>query len=187
MPVISRIYEFLALNVTKTLRKRYLSITETVKQKVMKKSILVVACLAGALNFLYAQESEISKEYNKSELIALSENENVEGYYAINSSYSIDDEGRVTGKVLSFYNDGDLQETGTYLLGNKHGRWLKYSESGVLLNEGNYNQGQKDGSWKVWDENGTLRLEFEYENGQRIGTWKMYNEKGEEINTQVYD
>ncbi len=153
----------------------------------MKKLILVAACLAGATNFLYAQQPDKIKEYNKSELVALSESESTEGYYAINSSYSIDEEGRVSGKVLSFYDDGDLQETGTYLLGAKHGRWLKYSDTGILLNEGNYNQGQKDGSWKVWDENGTLRLEFHYENGQRVGTWKMYNENGEEIKTEVYN
>jgi antitoxin component YwqK of YwqJK toxin-antitoxin module len=153
----------------------------------MKKIILVVACLAGAINFLYAQEPDNQVNYNKSELVALSESESTEGYFALNSSYSIDEEGRVSGKVLSFYNDGDLQETGSYLMGEKHGKWLKYSESGILVNEGNYNQGQKDGTWKVWDENGTLRLEFFYENGQRVGTWKMYNEKGEEINTQVYN
>jgi len=153
----------------------------------MKKLILVVACLTGALNFLYAQTPENIESITKSDLVALSESENSRGYYALNSSYSIDDEGRVSGKVLSFYNDGDLEETGTYLMGEKHGKWMKYSDSGILLNEGNYNMGKKDGVWKVWDENGTLRLEFHYNDGQRIGTWKMYNEQGEEINTQVYN
>ena len=170
------------------LRKRYLSITETINLRVMKKFITVIAvCLAGVFNFTHAQTPTNIESTDRGDLVALSDVENAQGYYAVNSSYSIDDAGRVSGKVLSFYSDGDLQETGTYLSGQKHGKWLKYSESGILLNEGNYNQGQKDGSWKVWDENGTLRLEFHYKNGERVGTWKMYNDQGEEINTQVYN
>jgi len=169
------------------LRKCYLSITETVNLRVMKKLIIVLVCIAGAFNFTYAQTPEDIESTDRGDLVALSDVENAQGYYALNSSYSIDEAGRVSGKVLSFYNDGDLQETGSYLSGEKHGKWMKYSENGVLLNEGKYNKGLKDGSWKVWDENGTLRLEFHYENGQRVGTWKMYNEQGKEINEQVYN
>lgn len=98
--------------------------------------------------------------------------------YAYSSSYSVDASGKVSAKVLSFHENGNLDEMGILLNGQKHGTWLRYDENGVKLNEANYSLGQKDGEWKVWDANGQLRMVYNFNEGKRAGDWLMYDEQG---------
>ncbi len=141
---------------------------------------LCVAVLSGLS--LQAQTAEESQKTNDN----LPELASTSKYIADKNSASIDELGRVSSKIKSYYDNGSIEEMGALLNDKKNGTWTKYNEKGVLINKAEYIAGVKDGDWKVWDDFGTLRLDFEYEDGKRVGVWKMYDADGKEINSQTY-
>ncbi len=108
-------------------------------------------------------------------------------YYNGNSATTVDDEGRVSGSIISYHGNGKLEETGLLLKGQKHGAWYKYSATGALLNEAHYKNGQKDDLWKIYDTNGVLRMKMSYDEGKRVGTWLMYDEAGKVTSEKTYN
>jgi len=118
------------------------------------------------------------------EIVSLRESQ--AGLYAYSSGLNVDDKGHVSGKVLSFHENGNLNELGSLIKGEKHGQWLRYNQDGIKLNEANYQFGKKDGIWKVWDSEGNLRMKFQFEDGKRIGEWVSYDATGKIIEEKTY-
>ena len=150
----------------------------------MKNLIIILifsvnACLSGT-----AQVATNLSDYTDGELVTLSDNE--KEYFMNKASYVKDAQGLKSGEILSFHENGNLEESGVLMANKKFGTWKKFSEGGRLIAEANYVNDRKDGIWKVWDENGTLRLQFEYDNGNRVGTWLMYDESGTLVNSESY-
>jgi antitoxin component YwqK of YwqJK toxin-antitoxin module len=127
--------------------------------------------LAGTLS------AQTLAQLEQSDYTILENNDSQVTYYADNADYKINSAGKVSAQIMSFHQDGSLEERGALLEGQKHGAWTKYDESGNLMSSGSYVLGQKDGKWKVWEGN-VLRVEMEYNKGQRAGTWKMYDANG---------
>jgi len=152
----------------------------------MKKLInIIVAVAVLALTVQVNAQNVINKSaIYDGEIVSISEQES--GLFAYSSGLKIDNEGVVSGKVLSFYENGNLNETGTLIGGEKHGSWLRYSDNGALLNQANYNRGKKHGIWKVWDAEGNLRMKYEYDDGKRIGEWVSYDSEGNIESTKNY-
>lgn len=100
--------------------------------------------------------------------------------------YIVDDNGLITGKHLTFYDNGSLETKGTYLKGIKNGLWMSWDENGLTRTQAYYTNGMKDGNWKVWDENGTLRYTMHYKNGNRVKTWQVFDDKGAMIEEKQY-
>ena len=141
----------------------------------MKKLVLVL--LGAFLTIAVSAQQVINKSaIYDGEIVSLKESS--ANLYAYSSGYDVDEQGRVTGKVLSFHENGNLQEIGTLTKGQKHGSWISYDPSGNKINQASYLNGKKHGEWKVWDSQGNLIMEFAYDNGQRKGTWKMYDADG---------
>lgn len=110
------------------------------------------------------------------------------GYYnSASTPYIIDEAGRITGRHLTFHENGQLETVGNYRNGIKHGLWMSYDESGNALSQAYYTDGRKDGAWKVWDANGTLRCEMYYKFGKRVKTWKFFDESGSLIDDKTYE
>lgn len=149
----------------------------------MKKLIIIALAVVSTVA-LNAQNSS-SLQSDDMDLISMNDGESK--YYSNSGAYSVDEAGRVSGDVLTFHDNGNLEEQGALLAGKKQGSWTKYSPEGVKMNEAHYSNGQKDGNWKVWDANGTLRMELSYEKGKRIGTWKFYDEAGKLESSKDYN
>lgn len=149
----------------------------------MKKIILLVGVMIAAV-VVNGQNVVNKSAIFDGELVSISEVKS--GLYAFSSGYEVDAKGNVSGKVLSFYDNGNLQEVGSLIAGKKNGTWFSYDSQGNKINQAEYQNGQKDGEWKVWDANGTLRMEFNYADGKRVGNWKMYDENGQLVKETDY-
>lgn len=150
----------------------------------MKKIIIIAMAMVSAFA-VHAQTTDNIPSQDQLELISM--NDGASKYYSNTGSYSVDEAGRVSGPVLTFHENGSLEEKGALLMGKKQGDWSKYSPAGTKINEAHYSNGQKDGDWKVWDANGTLRMELSYKNGKRVGEWKFYDEQGNLQSTKDYN
>ncbi|MCA1751369.1 MAG: toxin-antitoxin system YwqK family antitoxin [Cryomorphaceae bacterium] len=150
----------------------------------MKTTFLIVASCIITFSG-YSQQAADSENIDSGNLIAM-ELGDVE-YYMDKASYHLDEEGVASGKVISFYDSGSLEETGYLVKGKRSGNWNKYDEeTGSKTYEAHYIDGLKHGSWKVWDANGVLRIESYYDKGKRAGTWKMFDEEGNLFEQKQY-
>lgn len=120
------------------------------------------------------------------ELVSVNE-ETQQAYYTTNNEYTVEDDGSYTGKIVAYYENGQVEETGTMLENTKEGNWYRYDQAGNKLAIAQYRKGQKHGTWKVWSSDGVLRVVMEYDMGKRVGTWKFYDEEGEIIEEKVFE
>ncbi len=95
-------------------------------------------------------------------------------------------EDRVLLKETFFYHNRQVEMTGEYKDGERHGYWIYYFENGNVWSEGFYNMGKNDGKRLTYFENGKLRYEAWYKDGERVGIWKFYDEAGNLIKEVNY-
>jgi antitoxin component YwqK of YwqJK toxin-antitoxin module len=100
--------------------------------------------------------------------------------------YTVDKNGDVSGKMITYHTNGQIETVGGMYKGEKNGLWTAWDESGNRVNEGEFMYGAKDGMWRVWDANGNLRYEMHYRKGKRVHTWKVFNEEGNLIEEKSY-
>lgn len=93
---------------------------------------------------------------------------------------------RVLVKETFFYPSRQVEVTGEYKDGERHGYWIYYFENGNVWSEGFYNMGKNDGKRLTYFENGKLRYEAHYKDDERVGTWKFYDEAGNLIKDVNY-
>lgn len=77
--------------------------------------------------------------------------------------------GEYEGEVLSYYNDGSLQERRTYNKGKEEGKRVFYYPNGKIQSEQEYVSNKREGEGKTYYENGVLRAEFTYKNDRLHG------------------
>ena len=73
----------------------------------------------------------------------------------------------------------------TYHNGSKNGKLLSYYENGQLEAESYYDYGKKTGTWLPFYENGNIDTKTTYVNDKEHGIYKEYFYNGE-LNTQKY-
>ncbi|MBC2838411.1 toxin-antitoxin system YwqK family antitoxin [Robiginitalea sp. SC105] len=76
-------------------------------------------------------------------------------------------------QAVYYHPNGEISQVGTFnLQGQLHGDWISYSENGEKLSMGSYLNGEKDGKWFFWDK-GILR-EVDYEKNliASVQEWK---------------
>ena len=71
-------------------------------------------------------------------------------YYEVNSQTPF------SGRVVSYYENGRLEEKANYKDGKEDGLWEYYFENGQLQGKGNYKDGKEDGLCEYYFENGQL-------------------------------
>ena len=74
------------------------------------------------------------------------------------------------GPYELYYDDGQLEEKGTYKAGMADGPYERYHENGQLWVKGTYKAGERDGAYEVYRENGQLEESGMYRAGQRVGS-----------------
>ncbi len=150
----------------------------------MKKTLFVLFAVIGFSGTAVCQGSEVAHDYAQGDLVLLTGFETA--YFAQKESLVKDENGLISGNILTKFPSGKLEETGSLLKGQRHGAWFKYNEKGLLLTEAHFYNGQKDGIWKIWDENGTLRLQLSYDKGKRVGSWTIFDESGNVTSIENY-
>jgi antitoxin component YwqK of YwqJK toxin-antitoxin module len=84
-------------------------------------------------------------------------------------------EGRRDGPAHLYAPDGALAAEGSYLRGEREGRWRFWSAG--RLTTGDYEAGRRVGHWRfhrVWKQRAALLEEGGYRHGLRHGSWREY-------------
>ncbi|MDP2388361.1 MAG: hypothetical protein Q8M29_18450 [Bacteroidota bacterium] len=96
-------------------------------------------------------------------------------------------DGKLQGNAVYFYESGQIMETGSFVEGQRNGKWDRLDENGCKIGEGEYFNGQKHGKWTIWDENGNKRFELSYVHGEKSSTWYNWDENGTVIASANYE
>ncbi len=84
--------------------------------------------------------------------------------------------GKLQGKVITYYPDGNKTEETDYKNGIKDGEDNYYSPDGVLLKKLLYIDDQLQGKAIYYDAYGNVVIEGYYKNGKKHGLWKYYKD-----------
>ena len=85
----------------------------------------------------------------------------------------------LNGKVVSYYENGQLRERANFKDGKEEGFWEEYYENGQLKSKVNYQDGKEEGFWEEYYENGQLKSKVNYQDGKEEGFWEDYYENGQ--------
>ncbi len=94
-------------------------------------------------------------------------------------AFEVNSENPYSGKIVSFYNNGQKREEMIYKDGKLNDFCLKWHENGYKEFEGNYIEGNKNGLWITWHNNGQKKNEVNYLNDKMDGKWISWGENGE--------
>jgi antitoxin component YwqK of YwqJK toxin-antitoxin module len=83
------------------------------------------------------------------------------------------------GYYKEWFENGQIETTGTYSDNKETGNWQWFYKTGQLLREGTYKNGLKDGIWKEFEENGQIASEFQYAAGDLDGLQKSWYPNGQ--------
>ncbi len=91
-----------------------------------------------------------------------------------------------SGKVVYYYENGQLESKLSYKEGKRDGVWEDYYENGQVRNKESYKDNKKDGVEEFYYETGQLSSKGYWKNGGKDGVWEEYNEDGQIISKQSY-
>jgi len=139
----------------------------------------------------------IGKEYSfskdslieKKEIVILEKSKNIVSNYYIYFTGLSDDDRKFNGRIAKEYTskngyretakfhhpNGNLKETGNYLLGSRQGLWKTFYRNGVLRSEENWKKNKREATAMFYHNNGNLSSVENYKNNQQIGEWKFYD------------
>tara|TARA_B100001758_G_C18004907_1_gene400017 strand:- start:28 stop:456 length:429 start_codon:yes stop_codon:yes gene_type:complete len=133
----------------------------------MKKLFFVFMLLFFCGNVFSQESSIISIASNDNQISTektFYENDQLKYYKEYNFSTK-------SGKVMWYYQDGQLETEGFIRKNNKKdGIWKWYYKNGILSIEGVYKNDRRDGLWKFYNEDGTLKEEVNFKRGKKILT-----------------
>lgn len=75
-------------------------------------------------------------------------------------------------KGVFYYDNGVIQQEGTYKNGELHGQWISYNRSGKKNAVAFYNKGDKTGKWFFWKENKFIEVDYDNNNIAQVTTYK---------------
>lgn len=78
-------------------------------------------------------------------------------------------------RAVYFYDNGQIQQEGTYKDGKLHGTWTSYDMNGNKRSVGEFNEGKKVGTWLHWADNTLSQVDY---NESRIATVTVLIEEG---------
>lgn len=95
--------------------------------------------------------------------------------------------GKEEGVWVYFHDNGQLQNTVTYLGGKPNGKDLTYFSNGTLREEKYYRDGKLDGEYKLWYDEDELDITGNFKNNKRHGEWKQYESQIIKIDRYIMD
>jgi antitoxin component YwqK of YwqJK toxin-antitoxin module len=93
---------------------------------------------------------------------------------------------QIVVKQVRYYPNGDKQEEGGFLNGERDGKWTYWHENGQKWSEGFYKEGVREGKSIVWYKSGNIQYTGFYTNDQTDGTWIFYDGEGNKIKEVIY-
>lgn len=84
--------------------------------------------------------------------------------------------GKLDGKVTTYYPNGKITEETNYKNGKKEGEENYYSLEGMLLKKFRYKNDKLEGPAFYYDAYGNLVIEGFYKNEKKHGLWKYYKD-----------
>ena len=78
------------------------------------------------------------------------------------------------GRVVVWYENGQMKSRHTYKDGKQSGRWTDWYESGQKKLDTRYKDGQQDGPWTVWDKHGNITKQTTYSHGHEVCTLEIH-------------
>ena len=111
-------------------------------------------------------------------------------YYHKNSdkimiTETYNDNGKLNGERLVYYDNGKLAERAFYKDGKLDGKSIWYSEKEIVLKDFTYVNDKLQGVSKYYDLDGNLLAEGAYKNDKKDGIWNFYKD-GELDDTKDY-
>lgn len=82
--------------------------------------------------------------------------------------YFFDELDRYQGKYVSYYGNGQVMETMTFINDNTDGEYILYFIDGTLGAHCFYDNGDRHGEYKEYSKNGKLLQHVFYQHGKRI-------------------
>jgi antitoxin component YwqK of YwqJK toxin-antitoxin module len=96
-----------------------------------------------------------------------------------NGAWFLKDSESYTGKFIDYYLNGKKEGEGFLFNGKLKGKRLLFYPEGNLSDEVEYENGLQNGIEKRYFKNGTLMQTGEFKNGKEIGIWEMYHPNGQ--------
>ncbi|MCP4310918.1 MAG: hypothetical protein GY790_06615 [Bacteroidetes bacterium] len=106
-----------------------------------------------------------------------------DGTVRIRESYT---EGKINGKSIRYYPNGQVSEEVSWVMDSKDGPWLQYFEGGEPRLKGSYRDNMLNGLYEVWFSEGGLLMSGEYVDDKSEGTWSYYDDKAKLLYTLEY-
>ena len=75
-------------------------------------------------------------------------------------------------KGTFFYDNGTIQQEGTYKDGKLHGEWIMYNADGKKTAIGNYTHGEKTGKWFFWKNDRLVEVDYSTNEIASVTNWK---------------
>lgn len=91
-----------------------------------------------------------------------------------------------TGKILAYYNTGEISTEANYKLGLFDGKYIRYSKSGKKISVMQFADGIQIGEEEEYFENGKLKSKMYYENDLKVGEGQVYNINGNLKYSKMY-
>ncbi|MDW5290072.1 toxin-antitoxin system YwqK family antitoxin [Formosa sp. PL04] len=89
---------------------------------------------------------------------------------------TFNDNGKLEGERLVYYDNGKIAERAFYKNGLLEGKSTWYSEKEIVLKEFNYKNNLLQGMSKYYDLDGNLLAEGAYKHDKKVGTWNYYKD-----------
>ena len=96
-----------------------------------------------------------------------------------NGAWFLKDSETYTGKFIDYYLNGKKEGEGYLFNGKLRGKRLLFYPEGNLSDEVEYENGLQNGIEKRYFKSGTLMQTGEFKNGKEIGIWEMYHPNGQ--------
>jgi len=90
-------------------------------------------------------------------------------------------------KRFIYFENGKLQNEGTYINGQEYGIFKRWNRKGVLIELWEMKSGEQNGNIECWHPNGKFKRKANLENGITEGEFKEWNEAGKLIVRGFYE
>ncbi len=87
--------------------------------------------------------------------------------------------GKLHGEFVSYWREGNINQKTNYKNGKEHGKYFMYNPDGYLFLRGEYFEGVKHGEQSVYDD-GILLQTGNYRYGKKDGEWFDWDYDGSE-------
>jgi antitoxin component YwqK of YwqJK toxin-antitoxin module len=74
-------------------------------------------------------------------------------------------------KGIFYYDNGVIQQEGTYKSGKLHGQWVSYDRDGKKNAVAFYNKGNKSGKWFFWKEDKLIEVDYNNNDIAQVQTY----------------